>query len=97
MTWTFDKENFRVVFRAVLASVSLLFVFYYVYKITFVPEGLEVSKYGDFILGFLLGTLLNTAFNYYFSGTEDKEKELPSDDSLPAIPVIEEIDEINTP
>lgn len=71
-----DKEDFRVAFRAFIATISLVFAGAYTWNVTFLEEGETVSKHGEFILGFLLGTLVATLYNYYYGGNDNAEKQI---------------------
>jgi hypothetical protein len=75
MSFQFDKENFRVIFRAILAAISILYVGAYAWNITFLDPEQKVGEQSEFILGFLLGTLIATLINYYFGGSEDDTKQ----------------------
>jgi len=66
-----NKENFRALFRATFALLVSLWTGAYLWCVTFSKEG-EVSKYAEFIIGFVLGTLIATLINFYFGGSENE-------------------------
>lgn len=69
-----NKDNFRVMFRGVFALLVSVWTGAYLWNVTFSGEG-EVSKYAEFIIGFVLGTLIATLINFYFGGSENAEKQ----------------------
>ncbi len=81
----FDREDFRVAFRAVITFISLVYAGFYTWNVTFIKEGEEVSKHGEFILGFLLGTLVATLYNYYFGGNENGQAQTLVDSTGPPV------------
>jgi Na+/H+-translocating membrane pyrophosphatase len=65
-----DRDTFRVVFRAVYTLMVSVWVGLYLWHVTFSPAE-KVSKFTEFIIGFVLGTLISTLINFYFGGTEN--------------------------
>lgn len=72
MLKNFDKDDFRVVFRASYTLLVSIWVGIYLWNVTFAEEG-AVSEFAEFIVGFVLGTLIATLINFYFGGNEDEE------------------------
>lgn len=70
-----NTENFRALFRAVYCYSVSVWVGAYLWNVTFAEPG-EVSKYAEFIIGFVLGTLIATLINFYFGGSENAEKQV---------------------
>ena len=84
----FNTETFRVIFRALYAAAASIWAGFYMWNITFVPDGVEVSsRYGELILGFVLGTLVASLLNFYFGGSDNGETtKLEQADSGPGSP-----------
>lgn len=75
MSWlqNLHGNNFRVLFRAVVAVGSLIFAFFYMWHVTFLAEGEKISENGQVVLGFLLSTLLSLLYNYYYGSSEQQQ------------------------
>lgn len=73
----FDRENFRALFRALFTILVSLWTGAYLWNVTF-SKAEEVSKYAEFIIGFVLGTLIATLINFYFGGSENGIQKTPS-------------------
>lgn len=65
-----DRDTFRVVFRAIYTLMVSIWVGMYLWQVTF-TEADKISKFAEFIIGFVLGTLISTLINFYFGGTEN--------------------------
>lgn len=60
------QTTFLMWFRAILALVLSAWALTYLWKVTFIAEGITLSKYTEFIVGFTLGTTVSTVLGFYF-------------------------------
>lgn len=68
-----NVDNFRTVFRALYCLIVSMWVGAYIWNVTF-SKSSDMSKYAEFILGFVLGTLMATLINFYFGGSDNVQK-----------------------
>lgn len=86
-----DRDTFRVVFRAVYTLMVSIWVGMYLWQVTFSPAD-KISKFAEFIIGFVLGTLISTLINFYFGGTENATRK-----AIPPADVVDlNIDALNS-
>lgn len=71
------KEAFRMLVRAGLAIVALVYSGMYAWRITFATPETVNDDYAKLILGFLLGTLVSQIINFYLGGNDNAEPQNP--------------------
>jgi hypothetical protein len=64
----------------------------YLWQVTFSPPD-KISKFAEFIIGFVLGTLISTLINFYFGGTENatRRKAVPPSDVVDIIDAVDNV------
>jgi len=77
------RDAFRMLVRACIAIVAIVYSGLYTWRITFVPNETVNDEYAKIILGFLLGTLVTTIINFYLGGSDNAIQ--PNKEPTPAI------------
>lgn len=61
-------------FRELMAAISVLLGFGYIYAITFLEIGMDNQRFADIVLGMVGTVIFGRVFEYYF-GKEQKKNE----------------------